>query len=91
MDKIVNKTKYKKKIIDASIEKYLQIFGAVCIEGPKCCGKTWTSSYHANSEFLVGNPKGNFSNRLFAEIDPFAILKGKTPRLIDEWQEVPSI
>ncbi len=39
----------------------------------------------------MGNPKGNFSNRLFAEIDPFAILKGKTPRLIDEWQEVPSI
>lgn len=91
MDKIVNKTKYKKRIIDASIEKHLQIFGAVCVEGPKWCGKTWTSSYHANSEFLVGNPKGNFSNRLFAEIDPFAILKGKTPRLIDEWQEVPSI
>lgn len=38
------------------LKKYLKVFGAVCIEGPKWCGKTWTSSYHANSEFLVGDP-----------------------------------
>ena len=69
----------------------LKIFGAICIEGPKWCGKTWTSSYHANSEFLVGDPRGNFSNRLFAEMEPYTVLEGKTPRLIDEWQEVPGL
>lgn len=50
-----------------------------------------TSSYHANSEFLVGDPRNNFSNRLLAEIEPYKVLDGKTPRLIDEWQEVPSL
>ena len=65
--------------------------GAVCIEGPKWCGKTWTSAYHSKSEFMVGDPQNNFSNRKLAEIDPVSILKGDTPRLIDEWQEVPSI
>ena len=91
MNKIADKTKYMPRIIDAQINKQMKIFGALCIEGPKLCGKTWTSSYHSNSEFLVGDPKGNFSNRMLAEIDPYSILQGDTPRLIDEWQEVPSI
>ena len=91
MSKIINDTKYKSRIIDSLVKRYLKIFGAVCIEGPKCCGKTWTSSYHSNSEFLVVDPSGNFSNRLLAEIEPYTVLQGKTPRLIDEWQEVPSL
>ena len=90
-DKVANKAKYKKRIVDSLVERYLKIFGAICIEGPKWCGKTWTSSYHANSEFLVGDPRGNFSNRLFAEMEPYTVLEGKTPRLIDEWQEVPGL
>ncbi len=91
MEKLANKTMYKKRIVDSLIERYLKIFGAICIEGPKWCGKTWTSSYHSKSEFLVGDPSGNFSNRSFAEIEPYTVLKGETPRLIDEWQEVPSL
>ena len=91
MDKIANVTNYKKRIVDSLIEKYLKIFGAICIEGPKWCGKTWTSSYHAKSEFLVGDPSSNFSNRLLAEVEPYTVLEGETPRLIDEWQEVPSL
>ena len=63
----------------------------LCIEGPKWCGKTWTSSHHANSEFLVGDPSGNFSNRMLAELEPYTVLKGDAPRLIDEWQEVPAL
>ena len=42
---IADKKKYMKRIIDDQIERYLKNFGAVCIEGPKWCGKTWTSSY----------------------------------------------
>lgn len=91
MDKIVNKFDYKKRIIDEVIVQYLKVSGAICIEGPKWCGKTWTSSYHSNSEFLVGDPKNGFSNRKLAELDPSLILQGDTPRMIDEWQEVPSI
>ena len=88
---IKDKSVYKKRIIDRTIEEYLQVSGAICIEGPKWCGKTWTSAYHSKSEFLVGDPTNNFSNRQLAEADPSIILKGETPRLIDEWQEVPAI
>ncbi len=84
---VVNKRLYKKRIIDSEIEKYLANFGAVCVEGPKWCGKTWTSSYHSNSELLLGDPDNNFQNRQLAEIAPSLILDGETPRLIDEWQE----
>ena len=85
----IDKKEYKERIVDKIIEKYLHIFGAISIEGPKWCGKTWTSSYHSNSEFLVGDPTSNFSNRLLAETEPYLVLEGATPRLIDEWQEVP--
>ena len=91
MAKIINKEKYIPRIIDAAVERYLATMGAVCIEGPKWCGKTWTSSYHSNSEFLVGNPDNNFQNRALAEMSPALVLEGETPRLIDEWQEVPPL
>ena len=45
--------KYKRRIADDKIEHYLKLFGAVCIEGPKYCGKTWAGRYHANSEILL--------------------------------------
>ena len=91
MDKIMNKEKYIPRIVDAAVERYLATMGAVCIEGPKWCGKTWASSYHSNSEFLVGNPDNNFQNRALAEMSPALVLEGETPRLIDEWQEVPPL
>lgn len=46
--------------IDKTIELYLETSGKVCIEGPKWCGKIWTSVFHANSEFLVGDPNKDF-------------------------------
>lgn len=85
------KEDYKPRIIDNTIEEYLKSFGAVCIEGPKWCGKTWTSSYHSNSEIYIGDPAGNFQNRTLAEMSPDLVLNGDTPRLIDEWQEVPPL
>ncbi len=82
---------YRSRIIDEKVKLYLSTFGAVCIEGPKWCGKTWTSRHHSKSEFLVGDPEGNFQNRRLAQVDVTAIFPGETPRLIDEWQEVPEI
>ena len=88
---IADKEKYRPRLIDNKIDTYLETIGAVCIEGPKWCGKTWTSSSHCKSEFMIGDPADNFQNRHLAEIAPAMVLEGKTPRLIDEWQEVPSI
>ena len=82
---------YMPRIIDTRIEEYLKAFGAVCVEGPRGCGKTWTSSYHCNSAIYIGDPTGNFQNRQLAELSPELVLDGDTPRLVDEWPEAPSI
>lgn len=82
---------YRKRVIDDVITRYLRVFGAVCVEGPKWCGKTWSSRNQAKSEYLVGSPDGNFQNRRLAELDVNVVFKGETPHLIDEWQEVPAI
>ena len=87
----MDKSVYMPRIIDNRIVEYLNTFGAVCVEGPKWCGKTWTSSFHSNSEIFIGDPTGNFQNRRLAELSPALVLEGETPRLIDEWQEVPPI
>ncbi len=87
----MNRNEYKPRIIDKKIKEYLSVFGAVCVEGPKWCGKTWSSSYHSKSEIMIGDPDGNFQNRRLAEMSPSLVLEGETPRLIDEWQEVPSL
>lgn len=82
---------YRPRIIDKAVEEHLAAFGAICLEGPKWCGKTWTSAYHSKSEIYLGDPAGNFQNRQLAELSPALVLQGETPRLIDEWQEVPPI
>ena len=82
---------YRPRLIDNIIDSYLEAFGAVCVEGPKWCGKTWTSSYHCKSEIMLGSPSGNFQNRQLAQMSPSLVLEGEIPRLIDEWQEVPQL
>ena len=79
------------RVIDTKIEEYLSIFGAISIEGPKWCGKTWTSLNHANSVNYIMDPEGGYSNRERARFNPALALEGSKPRLIDEWQEVPGI
>ena len=82
----MDKQGYRPRLIDRQVCEYLSTFGAVCIEGPKWCGKTWTASFHAKSEIYIGNPANNFQNRQLAELSPALVLEGETPRLIDEWQ-----
>ena len=63
----MNHLNYKPRIIDTKVEEYLSAFGAVCIEGPKWCGKTWTSAQHSKSEIYIGDPANNFQNRQLAD------------------------
>ena len=83
--------KYLPRVIDEKLEFYLSTFGAVCLEGPKWCGKTWTASHHSASSISLGDPSGGFMNKQLAESEPALVLAGKQPRLIDEWQEVPPL
>ena len=83
---------YKKRIADDKIEHYLKLFGAICIEGPKYCGKTWAGRYHSNSEILLHKTTGDKSNNVeLAKISPSIVLEGEKPRLIDEWQEATNL
>jgi len=82
---------YLPRIIDSVVNNHLHAFGAVCIEGAKWCGKTWTASNHSKSKVYLGDPSGNFQNKSLAKLDPKLVLEGDPPRLIDEWQEVPEI
>ena len=49
----MDKQNYKSRVIDTKVKEYLLAFGAVCIEGPKWCGKTWTSSYPVSYTHLT--------------------------------------
>lgn len=82
---------YVPRIVDAAVRDYLEAFPAVCIEGPKWCGKTTTASQHAASQFSLADPSGSFRNRSIAQLDPALALEGAEPRLIDEWQEAPAL
>lgn len=83
--------KYIHRIVEKELDELLDTFGAVLIEGPKWCGKTTTAETRAASKLLLADPARNFENRLRAETDPALAIAGKTPRLIDEWQEVPKL
>ena len=87
----MKKIDYLPRLIDRKIESLLETFGAICIEGPKWCGKTWTGMYHSNSSVMIGDPTGSFQNRQLALLNPTMVFDGAKPRLIDEWQEVPQL
>ena len=82
---------YKKRIADNLLKEKLEGKGAVLIEGPKWCGKTTTAEKQANSILYMTNPKSYKENLLLADTSPDSLLKGNTPRLIDEWQVAPKL
>ena len=87
----LTKKGYMPRLIDKAIEENLKIFGAISIEGPKWCGKTWTALNHSNSVTYLNNTADNFREKHLAEMDVNLVLDKEKPELIDEWQEVPAI
>ena len=80
---------YKHRVVDALLERKLLGKGAVLVEGAKWCGKTTTSSRLAKSILKLGETSVLRSSRQLAEMNPALLLRGETPRLIDEWQTIP--
>ena len=80
---------YKRRIADQILADKLDARGAILIEGPKGCGKTTASEQQAKSVLYMDDP--DYSNQYLqmAQTNIKTLLKGKTPRLIDEWQIVP--
>lgn len=69
----------------------LDAMGAVLIEGPKACGKTTTAEQQAKSIMYIDNPLKQAQYKKMAEMDISFLLNGETPRLIDEWQQIPQL
>ena len=84
-------TAYKPRIVDALLERKLLGKGAVLVEGAKWCGKTTTALRVAKSVLKLGEKQVLRSSRQLAEMNPALLLRGETPRLIDEWQTIPAL
>ena len=79
---------YLPRVADAEVSAALLSVPIVVVEGVKGCGKTWTGLHHAKSRVMLADAA---AARHGAEIVPRHVLKGPRPRLVDEWQTVPSI
>lgn len=80
---------YLPRLVDLELKLALQSSGAVLIEGAKWCGKTSTANHAAQSVVYMQDPDQASSYQAMADTKPSLLLKGATPRLIDEWQVAP--
>ena len=63
--------------------------GAVLIEGAKWCGKTSTARQMAGSILMLQDPDQQEKYKIATQTKPSLLLRGDTPRLLDEWQMYP--
>ena len=82
---------YRPRIMDQVLRTNLDAFGAVLIEGPKWCGKTTTAEQSAKSAIYMQDETNGPNYLKLAEDSPSVLLKGKKPRLVDEWQISPNL
>ncbi len=80
---------YLTRIVDKELALRLDAFGAVHIKGPKWCGKTTTALQQASSVIRLQDPDRRAAYLSTAQAQPSLLLRGTTPRLIDEWQDAP--
>lgn len=80
---------YKARIADKMLAEKLDAMGAVLIEGPKYCGKTTLATQQAKSILSMSDPDTMEQNIAMANTNIKLLLRGDTPRLIDEWQIAP--
>ena len=85
------KTNYRPRIIDSLLHQQLSAVGGVLIEGPKQCGKTTTAEEASNSQIYMSDPTNQKRNLSLAKLNPNLLLRGATPRLVDEWQIAPEL
>jgi Predicted ATPase (AAA+ superfamily) len=85
------KKEYIPRITDSYIKELLEYTGAVLIEGAKGCGKTRTAKEHSKSGISLQDPANSESYFKIAATKPSILLEGETPRLIDEWQLIPTL
>ena len=82
-------SEYLPRVVDSELALRLEAFGATLIVGPKWCGKTTTGEQQAKSVLRMQDPDRSEGYLVTAGTKPSLLLKGKNPRLIDEWQVAP--
>ena len=80
---------YRARIADKTLSEKLDAMGAVLVEGPKYCGKTTLACQQAKSILFMADPDTKEQNMAMADTNIAMLLRGDTPRLIDEWQIAP--
>ena len=78
---------YLKRYVEEEIKLNMKISGVVLIAGPKWCGKSTTSKLFVKSSYIL-DTKAKIE---LANFDPYGVLIGDNPRLIDEWQFAPDL
>lgn len=84
-------SEYRNRIADKILQDNLEAAGLVLIEGTKWCGKTTTAEQHAGSIVYMNDPEHAEAYLALTQNAPRLLLKGDTPRLIDEWQDTPEL
>lgn len=80
--------RYRPRLLDTLIARKLRSSGGILLHGARATGKTTTALQHSKSHVRLDKSE---SIRQLATISPASVMDGETPRLIDEWQLVPSI
>ena len=73
---------YRARVLDSVVEQRLHSSGAVLLEGPKACGKTFTAERFTASQVYLDT---DYAALEALRVDPHLVLDGAPPQLIDEW------
>ena len=78
---------YRRRVIDDELDELFSELAAIAIEGPRAVGKTATGLQRASTVRRLDDP----AQASLAAADPYRVVTGESPILIDEWQRVPEI
>ena len=79
---------YRPRVIDAVLADRLTSAGAVLIEGPKACGKTFTAEQQAASRNICGVPNIKIGTETIGGAQSVEVFLSALKTLIDELQAV---
>ena len=80
----MDQNEYLPRISDNILKTHLEAMGAVLVEGAKWCGKTSTARQMAGSILMLQDPDQQEKYKIATQTKPSLLLRGDTPRLLDE-------
>lgn len=81
---------YKPRVIEKTMQEYLNTFKVIALVGPKFCGKTTLAEQFTKSSIVL-NPLNKNDYKTMLQLAQQDFLAGPYPKLIDEWQLIPEV